>query len=71
MKNEEGKNMNFAAERGTVEKKQGSRGSVAERNLYAKKMKNQWKKHTKINAKSIKNEVEKSMRKKPVKSEVR
>ena len=31
--------MILGAERGTVEKKRGSRGSVAERNLYAKMMK--------------------------------
>ena len=43
MKIEEGKNMNFGAERETVEKIQGSRGSRAERNLYAKMMKNLWK----------------------------
>ena len=41
MKNEEVKNMKISAEHHTVVKKQGSRGSVAERNLYAKMMKNQ------------------------------
>ena len=39
MNNRGGKNMKISAERHTVVKKQGSRGSVAERNLYAKMMK--------------------------------
>ena len=36
MKNEEVENMKISAEHHTVVKKQGSRGSVAERNLYQK-----------------------------------
>ena len=40
MKNEEVENMKISAEHHTVVKKQGSRRSVAERDLYRKMMKN-------------------------------
>ena len=48
MKNEEVENMKISAEHHTVVKKQGSRGSVAERVLHRKMMKIRWKNHPKI-----------------------
>ena len=58
-KHEEVKNMDFGAERHTVVQNQGSRGSVAERSLHQKMMKNQWKNHPKINEKSMQNRCSK------------
>ena len=60
MKNEEVENMNFCAERHTVVKKQGSRGSVAELILHRKMMKIRCKIHPKIYEKSM---LEKVMQK--------
>mgnify|MGYP003724302617 CR=1 FL=1 len=54
MKNEEGKNMKIGAERGTVEKKRGSRGSVAER-ISIPNDERRWKSHPKINEKCMQN----------------
>ena len=54
-KTEEVENMKISAEHHTVVKKQGSRGSVAERDLYQKMMENLWKKRLKINEKSMQN----------------
>ena len=59
MKNEEVENMKISAEHHTVVKKQGSRGSVAERTLHRKMMKIRWKNHPKIDEKSIQNRYSK------------
>ena len=59
MKNEEAENMDFGAERHTVVQNQGSRGSVAERKLHRKMMKNRWKIHLKIDEKSMQNRCSK------------
>ena len=51
-----GKNLILSAEHSSVVQKQGSRGSVAERCLYAEMMKIRWQIHPEIDDKSMTNQ---------------